>query len=609
MENQVKNFSLVGIFIIFVMSSTCGKIQDQTAEIKTELAGIEATKTDFGMEEPFDLSPDGKKMVGVQISGKGQNIIVSDLETGQRNNITNFEYSDEYYETYNPSWSPDGKEIAYLSSLSSQEGKSDNQLCVSSLEGQTRIVIRSVVDRYTPYAWMPDGRSILTIKRDENNRQELGLVPSNGGGFNKLIGLKGRVLRYHGTRPTACVSPDGRFICYMDLPTGEESELFIMTAEGKTPWPLAPSPAMDQMPRWSPNGKHIIFLSNRDGTWALWGVSVKEGRPGSPFLIQEGMGDNIFGNWTIHGLVSWNFTRARDIYLLDADPATGKPRGNFRQLDYLPEGSKNHPRYAPVGSSLAFIRTDTSANKRYLVVHQGEKGNVQEYEFPERRAPRTIHWMPDRSGIIVICGLIHLKLSFDTGTWETYPPSAHGEAGSRTPVGLAEDGKSIRFGKNGLFEDGAGIIKRNLETGEERYVFRPEEGASLYFWSPSWSRDFKKIVFRDTDDKLTVVDFGTGTSQVLLSRSPGLLAWSPDGMRIMKNGPVDQEKTGTFISVFSLADGSVEEYDLVDLIDNMPNGNVGLADWSADGKELAFQQIQNISEHIIYTNIIPENQK
>ncbi|MFC2160851.1 hypothetical protein ACFLRX_04285 [Acidobacteriota bacterium] len=108
---------------------------------------------------------------------------------------------------------------------------------------------------------------------------------------------------------------------------------------------------------------------------------------------------------------------------------------------------------------------------------------------------------------------------------------------------------------------------------------------------------------------LTIVDFGTGTSQVLSSRSPGLLAWSPDGKRIMKNGPVDQEKTGTFISVFSLADGSVEEYDLVDLIENMPKGNVSLSDWSADGKELVFQQIQNISEHIIYTNIIPENQK
>jgi len=508
-------------------------VRARLAELKKEEpAGLMVTKTRFGMNEPFDISPDGTKMVGVHIDD-GQNIVVSHLGKKGRDYITNFEQMDEnfewldkYYWTYNPVWSPDGKEIAYLVSFS---GKEDNNLSVSSLDGQTRILIRSDTDRFTPYAWMPDGASILTIKADADNNQKLGLVPSRGGEFTELVSLQGQVDSYGKSRATASVSPDGRFIVYTDILPGEESDLFITTLEGKTPWPLSPNPATDRTPRWSPDGKHIVFLSNRHGSWALWGVAVEGGKPiGAPFLIREGMANDLFGNWTDHGLVSWSWIRIRDIFQLDVNPVTGEPAGKPRQLDYLPAGSNSTPAFAPKGNRLAFLRGDFVADdKGFLVVTQGEKGQTQEFGMPKGFNPMMIRWKPDSSGVGIYGRNkkrnVLLSLHFDTDTWETNPlPNVRGWR----PLDFAGSGKIILYGKNGLVEDGAGIIEHNLETGEERLVYRPKEGNKVNFMSLECSRDNKKMAFlesntrpfRESNTRLRVVDLETGESLMMASK-------------------------------------------------------------------------------------------
>jgi Tol biopolymer transport system component len=584
---------------------------------KEEPKGLTVTKTRFGMNEPFDLSPDGTKMVGVHISPSGgQNIVVSHLGKMQRDYITNFEwmdenseYIDEHYWTYNPVWSPDGMEIVYLVSFSSREGKSDNKLSISSLEGKTRILIRSETDRFTPYAWMPDKSFILTIKVDKDNKQELGLVSSQGGEFKTLISLQGQVEIYGKSRATASVSPDGRFIVYTDISPGEESDLFITTSDGKTSWPLAPNPAIDKMPRWSPDGRHIVFLSNRHGSWALWGVAVDKGKSSDPFLIREGMGNDLFGNWTVHGLVSWSWIRMRDIFLLDVNPTTGEPVGKPRQLDYMPAGFNTQPAFAPEGNRLAFIRGDRPWGKGYLVVTSGNIDSLQEIELPEGFSPMMIRWMPNGSGIGIYGGNVNgenilLSLSFDSETWKTnLLPNLHGWR----PLNFAGSGKTILYGKNGLVEDGAGIFERNLETGEERLVYKPKEGGKVNFMVLECSKDYKKLAFLESRMKLMVVDLETGKSNEVTSNSLISASWSPNGQRIISSGSFDSENGGKFLYVFSLAQGSVEEYDLSK---DLPQGSqIRLPDWSADGTQVAFVLTQNKSEHLIYKNIIPKEKK
>jgi len=585
--------------------------RSRLAELKKDAPkGFTVTEADFYMAEPFEMSPDGTKIVGVALD-KGQNIVISNLETGQRDYITNFDWGGETYWSYNPVWSPDGKEISYLASYSGKPDKNDHQLCVSTLDGQTRILIRSQAEWFTPYAWMPDGTAILTVKGDKDNNQELGLVPSKGGEFEKLVSLQGNVESYGRSRPGACVSPDGRFIVYRDRPFDEDPDLFIMTSDGKSPRPLCPHPAVDRTPRWSPDGKHIVFLSDRGGNLDLWGVAIDNGKPGDPFLIREGMGNNMFGNWTQHGLISWNWVRMRDIFLLDVDPKTGEPAGKPKQIDYTPTGSNSLPAFAPDGRL-----TFRSGGARSLVITDGEGGNAQEYKLPKGLPgpPRTIEWMPDGSGIGIYCRTgsadnFLVQFSFTTGTLQTYPISNENES---TTLDWAGSGRAYYYGKNGFIEDGAGIIEHNIETGEERTVYKPnegDEGTRVWFTSLNSSRDYKKIAFFESRSKLVVVDVETGESSVLLQRNFSntiFPSWSPDGQRIMACGALPGEG-GNYLFVVSLNTGTVDQFDLSG--DLPKDSRIAQAKWSPDGTKVAFVLQQNKSEHLIYTNIIPEDKR
>ncbi len=91
-----------------------------------------------------------------------------------------------------------------------------------------------------------------------------------------------------------------------------------------------------------------------------------------------------------------------------------------------------------------------------------------------------IRWMPDSGGVGIYGrnrkGKILLSLSFDTETWKTNPLA---NVEGWRPLDFSRSGKTILYGKNGLLEDGAGIIERNLETGEERLIYKPKEGSGV----------------------------------------------------------------------------------------------------------------------------------
>lgn len=575
---------------------------------KEEPEGLTVTKMEFHVPDPFGISPDGTKILGVRF-GKGQNIVVSHIGKDKVDFITDFESgTDEYYWTYNPVWSPDGKEIAYLASYSGKEGKNDYNLRVSTLDGQTRILISSETDWFIPNAWMPDGSSILTIKGDEDKNQELGLVPSEGGEFKKLISLQGQVERYGQSRASACVSPDGRFIVYTDKAPGEESEIFITNSNGKMSWPLVKHPAAEGVPRWSPDGKHIIFLSNRHRNWDLWGVAVEEGKAaGHPFLIREGMANNKFGNWTVHGLVSWNWVRMMDIFTIDVNPATGEPVGKPKQLDYTPTGGNLYPVCAPEGNRLAFIRMDSDDGKWYVVVTHSDGGGEKEYVLAKGYWPWVLSWMPDGRGIGMYCKNMNgenilLSLRFDTEEWETIPiPVAKGEM---TPFEWSGSSRAFMYGKNGLVEEGAGIIEHNLETGEERYVYRPKEGSRVNFRMLKCAKDYKKLAFLETNTGIMVVDLETGESHLAAPDFFGFPSWSPDGQRIMSFGALNPDKERLSLVIFPASGGSAEEYDLSK--DFPIDSRIVYPDWSADGTQVVFMLNFNKSEHLIYKNIIPK---
>jgi dipeptidyl aminopeptidase/acylaminoacyl peptidase len=79
------------------------------------------------------------------------------------------------------------------------------------------------------------------------------------------------------------ISPDGKLVVYqvtsVDLDANKSStNLWLAATDGKTPSKqLTTTPKSDRHPRWSPDGKKILFESNRSGSSQLWVIALDGG--------------------------------------------------------------------------------------------------------------------------------------------------------------------------------------------------------------------------------------------------------------------------------------------------------------------------------------------
>ena len=75
-------------------------------------------------------------------------------------------------------------------------------------------------------------------------------------------------------------SPDGRAIAASRmLPTGE-LDLVVVDADGANLRALTYDRAKDVEPAWTPDGKHVVFRSDRDGVSNLYALRDRRRRAG-----------------------------------------------------------------------------------------------------------------------------------------------------------------------------------------------------------------------------------------------------------------------------------------------------------------------------------------
>src|SRR5262245_59963201 len=80
------------------------------------------------------------------------------------------------------------------------------------------------------------------------------------------------------------ISPDGKHVAYVvgavDLEKNSSSSSLWLAPTGKgEPRRLTQSPKKDSHPRWSPDGKFVLFDSTRSGDSQLWIIDVNGGEP------------------------------------------------------------------------------------------------------------------------------------------------------------------------------------------------------------------------------------------------------------------------------------------------------------------------------------------
>jgi dipeptidyl aminopeptidase/acylaminoacyl peptidase len=99
------------------------------------------------------------------------------------------------------------------------------------------------------------------------------------------------------------ISPDGKRIAFAvtenNLAEGKSnSEIYLMDADGNNIRKLTDNPAADYHPRWSPDGKSILFLSTRHDGPQAWLLPLDGGEPTQITHFTTGVSDAV---WTSDG--------------------------------------------------------------------------------------------------------------------------------------------------------------------------------------------------------------------------------------------------------------------------------------------------------------------
>jgi Tol biopolymer transport system component len=68
------------------------------------------------------------------------------------------------------------------------------------------------------------------------------------------------------------VSPDGKLVAYFNI--GERQEDIFLAAPDGTMRRVTDDAARDRGPMFTPDGRSVVFYSNRSGNWGVWTVNV-----------------------------------------------------------------------------------------------------------------------------------------------------------------------------------------------------------------------------------------------------------------------------------------------------------------------------------------------
>ena len=183
-----------------------------------------------------------------------------------------------------PSWSPDLRSIAFTSYM----GRGYPYLYrLFPFENRPAQLLAGHLGINTSPAWSPDGRLLaLTLSKDGN--PEIYVLTLATGSFRRLTTFSGI-----DTEPTW--SPTGREIAFVSDRSGS-AQIYVMDAEGTNVRRLTNS-GFNTQPRWSPKGDAIAFTS-RQGTHDIWAVNTD----GSTLRrLTAGPGSNESASWAPNG--------------------------------------------------------------------------------------------------------------------------------------------------------------------------------------------------------------------------------------------------------------------------------------------------------------------
>ena len=166
-------------------------------------------------------------------------------------------------------WTADGRELAFTASLDGRQVIYTLPFDAMAQNAPTQIT-GSQVNAFSP-SWSPDGRELVFSWSPAANAEvfvadlDALQLPITGDRVLK------RLTQLPALDTNPAWSPDGTLIAFTS-DRDDNSEIYVMAADGSDQRRMTHNPAIDTSPAWSPDGQSVWFASNRDGIWQVYAL-------------------------------------------------------------------------------------------------------------------------------------------------------------------------------------------------------------------------------------------------------------------------------------------------------------------------------------------------
>lgn len=486
-------------------------------------------------------SPDGKYLSFVD-PGTGD-LAIREIATGKQRRLT--DKANDYTEyAFASRWSADSRKVAYTWVNKNNE----SELHEIGLNGApARVLVGEKKGEWIePADWSPDGNHVLAVILRRERIANLSLISVADGSIRILRNFNDREFN-----PDNClISPDGLYVAYSrrSMKGDRERDVFLLPVDGSQEIPLIQHSADDYLLGWLPEGRGILFASDRAGSMDAWTMQVDKGKPqGVPALVRRNIGTVRPMGITKEGAFYYATPGSlMDIYTAVLDPKTGKVAGIPKKEPLPYEGSNMMPGWSPDGKHLVYISTRSGERKTIVCIYSAETGKVRELRFEKSFAyPR---WAPDGRYLYVQASVTDgqgiYRVDVQSGDVTQFLKTV-GEEYLHS-IQASADQNWIVYGRDS--KTVCQILRRDAKSGQEKEIDRTSFDNNTIALSP----DGKHLAFLLRTESnlrvLKVMEFPDGTpKEIQRFKQSGSfiidIAWSLDGRFIyFDNDPNDDYK-------------------------------------------------------------------
>jgi Tol biopolymer transport system component/imidazolonepropionase-like amidohydrolase len=459
-----------------------------------------------------------------------------------------------------------------------------------SLDAEGGTARRLLPDGYDAHApsWSPDGRRVA-FQAYLKDTWHLWMMNADGSGLTELTAGPFDDREPHW-------SPDGTRLAFSSDRSGHY-DIWLLTLETGAVTRLTTDPANDSMPAWSPDGREIAFVSDRTAR-GIYARRVDAGEGGSDRLLVPDTDVAHAPAWapdgrsvahvSVAGATSRLMVGGRVVSDAAEDVFPFRPQWDRTgRLWYTADGLVKHRPASggaavtvPFAAALSFTRD----------------GFVPSRPVAPRAEPQPVHGLmhpviaPDgaRAAFVALGDLWTVSLT----EHEPVPQRLTDDAAVEMNPAWAPDGQSIVYSsdRGGRMD----LWVRDLRTGADRRL----TGDGVL---PTFSPDGTRVAFLDGDSQLRVVRVASGEARTAHARlnEPGRPSWSPDGRSVVMSAlrPYStrfREGTNQVLWVQVEPSPSVDGRDAFSpdrWIDPLPHKSIGMRQnlgpvWSPDGREM-----------------------